>query len=294
MRKQRRVVPTVVTFGTIIGRAAKARRPELALRVWHDMTEAGVRPDVPATNALLNAYAKAATADDGNSTEWADRAVQMLKGMRGNKSPLTPNIITSDHPSAPHEPHPPPQTHRSSPPTHRSSPPTAQKQHPLRSLLSALCIHPLPPSARRYNTVIDAVGRSGDLPRASRLLLDMANDGIQPNERTYSILIHSCARLGRVDDAFALVRHMHKLHGLEPNAVTYSTLISACDKAGDLSRALQVGYRVSPPPSITPIYTPSPKRHDLRSTRRTPRPPPPPPRARPLTAFHFLPRRLTK
>ena len=101
MRNQHRVVPTVVTFGTIIGRAAKARRPELALRVWHDMTEAGVRPDVPATNALLNAYAKAATADDGNSTEWADRAVQMLKGMRGSESPLTPNIITSDTPPSP-------------------------------------------------------------------------------------------------------------------------------------------------------------------------------------------------
>ena len=68
----------------------------------------------------------------------------------------------------------------------------------------------------------------------------MADDGIVPNERTYSHLIHSCARLGRVDDAFALVRHMRTHHGLEPNAIVYSTLISACDKAGELSRALQV------------------------------------------------------
>ena len=47
-----------MTYGSLVARAGAGRRLGLALDLWREMKRRGVRADVPATNALLNAYAK--------------------------------------------------------------------------------------------------------------------------------------------------------------------------------------------------------------------------------------------
>ena len=97
------------------------------------------------------------------------------------------------------------------------------------------------PTLITYNTLLDACARGGNvsLSLAYQTLQQVLAAKLQPNARTFSILIHLCARVGRVDDAFGWFRRMVAA-GETPTAVTYSTLVNACGRAGQLERAFAV------------------------------------------------------
>jgi pentatricopeptide repeat protein len=64
------------------------------------------------------------------------------------------------------------------------------------------------PTLITYNTLLDACARGGNvsLSLAYQTLQQVLAAKLQPNARTFSILIHLCARVGRVDDAFGWFR----------------------------------------------------------------------------------------
>merc|ERR1719161_1805311 len=55
----------------------------------------------------------------------------------------------------------------------------------------------LEPNARTYNILIQAAGRAGDLALAERTYRELLRAGLEPTERTYSILFTAAARARR-------------------------------------------------------------------------------------------------
>ena len=55
---------------------------------------------------------------------------------------------------------------------------------------------------------MDACVRSGNLTRAHEALDQLRAAGLQPNVRTYSIMIHVCARGREPDEAFEWLERM--------------------------------------------------------------------------------------
>lgn len=97
----------------------------------------------------------------------------------------------------------------------------------------------LQPSIVTYNSLLDGFARTGNVTFMLRTFREMKQTAaLQPDGRTYSIVINGCARAERVNSAFSVLAMMRRA-GLPPNAVTYSTVINACGKANQLNRALE-------------------------------------------------------
>jgi pentatricopeptide repeat protein len=77
-------------------------------------------------------------------------------------------------------------------------------------------------------------------------LTEIKKAGLSPSDRTYSILIHLFARMGRLGEAFAWLERMREAQ-LTPNAVTFSTLIHGCGRAGKLNQASTIAFPLLPP-----------------------------------------------
>lgn len=91
-----------------------------------------------------------------------------------------------------------------------------------------------------YNTLVDAMARSGEISRALPLLEEMAKDGIEPNIITFSAMIKGYCQENKLDSAFKLMEHMKKSLQLRPDEITYNTLLDGCARQGLFDRGMAV------------------------------------------------------
>jgi pentatricopeptide repeat protein len=87
------LTPDAVTFGSLISRAGSVGKLSLAKRLWRDMEQSGVSPDVMTVNALLNAFAKASKGGEEGAIRAAKDAVRLLNAMLPSYG-LEPNSIS--------------------------------------------------------------------------------------------------------------------------------------------------------------------------------------------------------
>ena len=106
-----------------------------------------------------------------------------------------------------------------------------------RTVHSTVYVH-LPFLARR--ALIDACCNALETDKAFQLLMQMRQQlGQEPNSSTYAALLESCARAGRVEQAFEVLAQMELL-GARPTTASFNALLDACAESGRADRAIEV------------------------------------------------------
>mmetsp|Transcript_43899 Transcript_43899/g.102597 ORF Transcript_43899/g.102597 Transcript_43899/m.102597 type:complete len:898 (-) Transcript_43899:66-2759(-) len=82
-------------------------------------------------------------------------------------------------------------------------------------------------TAVTYNTLIDALVRSGDLKRAMQLFRDMACDDVGPDLISFSILIKGFAGAGDLETAIQLLGRMQN-QGIKPDSILFNSILHGC------------------------------------------------------------------
>ena len=122
-----------------------------------------------------------------------------------------------------------------------------------------------PLEREHYHLAIKAFAKQGDLKSAFQLVDGMMNQGLEPNQQTYSFLLYACIADEKAGFALAirLWRRMIR-HSVFPTIDNYNLLLRACRDCalGDLELTNRL----------------------LKSTPNTKLPPPPPP----LLLLHLL------
>ncbi|CAD5317452.1 unnamed protein product [Arabidopsis thaliana] len=86
------------------------------------------------------------------------------------------------------------------------------------------------PNVRTYTVLIDALCGSGQKSEAMNLFKQMSESGIKPDDCMYTVLIQSFCSGDTLDEASGLLEHMLE-NGLMPNVITYNALIKGfCKK----------------------------------------------------------------
>lgn len=112
----------------------------------------------------------------------------------------------------------------------------------------------LKPNDVTYNSMIDACVRAHSLPRAWDLLQEMHDQGIHPDNFTYSTLIkgirseyHSSAsgpcgisNYHDLERAFRLLEDMKSQNIVRPDEILYNCLMDACVRFHDVNRSVAV------------------------------------------------------
>lgn len=238
--------PNIITYSTLISKAAIWQKVDLAEMYFQNMMSSGISPDVTAYNCLLNAYAKV-----GQS----DKAFELMRVMDNND--MIPNLITFN--------------------TLVDSCAHSGDVSKARSVFDMMKQRGIAPNARTYSSLIHTccqakapdqalqllqrmkeenfeptdvtlsllvhgLGQGGDLQRAFEVLESMKSRGLKPNVVTLSSLVYSCGKHGQLDRAFSLYKEMDVDNDFsqKPNSITCSSLIDACLKCGDVDRAFTV------------------------------------------------------
>ena len=240
------IKPSVVTYSTLISRAASWQKIQKAETYFKKMESDGIIADVQAYNSLLNAYAKSGD---------TNRALDVVKCM--DKSNVAPNVVTfntlidscarSRNIAKAQEVFLMMKT-RGIEPNERS----------YISLVHALCeagsvdaaiklVEKMDRESKLYSGVIYSIllhflGKEGDIQRAFEIMANMKSKGVVPNVVTFTSLVHACGRHGKLDLAFEIYKEMTKSPKAEdrPNSITCSSLVDACLKAGKVDEAFEI------------------------------------------------------
>jgi pentatricopeptide repeat protein len=130
--------------------------------------------------------------------------------------------------------------------------PRARPSLPRPSPSLTLALAPHAPQVRTYSIMIHVCARGARADEAFEWLERMEEAGIAPNAVTLSALINACGRAGQLTGprgAFRVLADMQRA-GLTPNVITYTTLLDACAKACEL-RWLGLGL-ANPNPNPNP------------------------------------------
>ncbi|CAA7033901.1 unnamed protein product [Microthlaspi erraticum] len=94
-------------------------------------------------------------------------------------------------------------------------------------------------SIELWNTIISGFAKHAR-PREVMVLFEkMQQDGMQPNEVTFSSLLSVCGHTGLVEEGRKIFRFMRSKYGLSPNVVHYSCMVDVLGRAGLLPEAYE-------------------------------------------------------
>ena len=227
--------PTQVTFGTLIARAGRWRKPRVAASYYRDMLRRGMAPDAQTHNSLINAFVKA-----------GDLSKACLVASTMRQRGVQPTLVTYN--------------------TLLDGSAKAGNLTLARQTLSDMKLAGIKPSERTYSIMIHLFAKRGRVDAAFEWFQRMEQNGIRPNVVTYTSLIDACAKAGKLERAFALLAEMKLTASsaldkpeavakrpvaarrspqldstcARPNVVTYTSLIDACAKARQPRRAVSV------------------------------------------------------
>ncbi|KAF8118834.1 hypothetical protein N665_0002s0143 [Sinapis alba] len=103
-----------------------------------------------------------------------------------------------------------------------------------------------------WNTIISGFAKHARSKEVMILFEKMQQDGMQPNEVTFSSLLSVCGHTGLVEEGRRLFNFMRTKYGISPNVVHYSCMVDILGRAGLLSEAYELIKSIpfDPTPSI--------------------------------------------
>ncbi|CAH8306873.1 unnamed protein product [Eruca vesicaria subsp. sativa] len=91
-----------------------------------------------------------------------------------------------------------------------------------------------------WNTIISGFAKHARPKEVMILFEKMQQDGMQPNEVTFSSLLSVCAHTGLVEEGRRFFKFMRSKYGVLPNVVHYSCMVDVLGRAGLLSEAYEL------------------------------------------------------
>lgn len=88
-----------------------------------------------------------------------------------------------------------------------------------------------------WTAIISAYAAHGDADTSLRLFDKMVNNGIRPDEVTFTAVLTSCAHSGLVNEAWKVFGSMMPKYGIQPSVGHYACMVSVLSRAGRLSEA---------------------------------------------------------
>lgn len=88
-----------------------------------------------------------------------------------------------------------------------------------------------------WSVVIAGYGMHGDGETAVSLFNQMVQSGVEPNEITFTSVLHACSHRGLVDDGLALFKYMIENHPSSPRPNHYTCIVDLLGRAGRLDEA---------------------------------------------------------
>lgn len=91
-----------------------------------------------------------------------------------------------------------------------------------------------------WSVIIAGYGKHGNGEAAVSLFNQMVRSGVEPNEVTFTSVLHGCSHSGLVDEGLSLFRFMVKDHKVGPRPYHYTCIIDLLGRSGRLEEAYEL------------------------------------------------------
>ncbi|PSR87710.1 Pentatricopeptide repeat-containing protein [Actinidia chinensis var. chinensis] len=88
-----------------------------------------------------------------------------------------------------------------------------------------------------WSTIIAGYGKHGNGEVAVSLFIQMVQSGVEPNEVTFTSVLHACSHSGLVDEGLDLFQFMLQVHKMTPRSDHYTCIVDLLGRAGRLEEA---------------------------------------------------------
>ncbi|RDX97485.1 Pentatricopeptide repeat-containing protein, mitochondrial, partial [Mucuna pruriens] len=210
--EERKIRPSVVTFGILVNHLCKARRIYEALQVFDRLRGKGgssrvdVEPDVVLFNTLIDGLCKAGREEDGLSL-----LEEMEMGNKSRPNSVTYNCLIDGFCKA-------------------GNVDRAQE------LFRRMNEEGVQPNVVTLNTLVDGMCKHGRVHRAVEFFNEMKGKGLEGNAATYTALISAFCGVNNIDKAMQCFEEMLS-SGCSADAIVYFSLISGLCIAGRMNDA---------------------------------------------------------
>ncbi|CAA6662492.1 unnamed protein product [Spirodela intermedia] len=210
LNQKRGLKPNVVTYSILINALCQEGMADRALEALKEMMRQGLKPDTYSYDPLIAAFCR-----EGRLSA----AIDFMEFMVANG--CLPDIIN------------------------------------FNTVLSALCKKGSPdqaaaileklretgccsPNASSYNVVIGGLWSGGDRAGALAMVTGMMENGVEPDEVTFNVLISCLCRDGMAEEAAGFMREMKNSGGFKPTSITYNTVLLGFCKAHRIDMAIDI------------------------------------------------------
>lgn len=91
-----------------------------------------------------------------------------------------------------------------------------------------------------WSVIIAGYGMHGHGETAVTLFNEMVRSGVEPNEVTFTSVLHACSHAGLVDEGTSLFKLMLKSHHASPHCEHYTCIVDLLGRAGRLNEAYEL------------------------------------------------------
>lgn len=195
--KEKRMKPDSIFFNALINAFAESGNMEDAMKAVQEMKESGLSPSASTYNTLIKGYGIAGKPDE--SMKLLD-----LMSTEGNVKPnlKTYNMLVRAWCKL-------------------------QNMSEAWNVVYKMSASGIKPDEVTFNTIATAYAQTqnGETAQAEAMILEMQRNGLEPNERTCTIIIGGYCREGKIKEALRFVHRMKDL-GLKPNLIDFNSLVN--------------------------------------------------------------------
>jgi pentatricopeptide repeat protein len=225
------ICPTVVTYNTIIDAYIRAKDLPSAWKVYDDLCKSKIIPDNFTFSTLFRGIRT------GNHKEYLKRSFQILEELRGRAS-STPSSMSSFCPSAS-------QVDIILINVLLDTCISMKEEHLMSELFEKVVnnyFQGVRADIITYNTFIKGCAQMNLFDKAFNAFENMSKN-VHPNDVTFNTMIDVCVRSNKMSQVWKMIDEMREL-GIQPDNFTYSTIIKGLNK-GSCSQFLEQGRNLN-------------------------------------------------